>query len=204
MHPMQDYFRKVFRMYYNLICIFICTPICTKNFYSCKKWVLQRVNQILEDMLRACTLKDNQSWDKCLRYDEFFYNNNYQESIKMAPFEFLYGRKCKTPLFWNEPSENQIFGPDILREAERQVQMVRENLKLAQSKLKSYADNRRLRFQVGDYVYLKVSSTRGLRCFKIRGKLAPRYIGPFKILEQTGEVAYQLELPPQLSDVHDV
>jgi hypothetical protein len=164
----------------------------------------ERVNQILEDMLRACTLKDNQSWDKCLRYDEFFYNNNYQESIKMAPFEFLYGRKCKTPLFWNEPSENQIFGPDILRKAERQVQMVRENLKLAQSKLKSYADNQRLRFQVGDYVYLKVSSMRGLRCFKIRGKLAPRYIGPFKILEQTGEVAYQLELPPQLSDVHDV
>jgi hypothetical protein len=84
--------------------------------------------------------------------------------------------------------------------------MVRENLKLAQSRQKSYADNRRreLRFQVGDFVYLKVSPMRGLRRFKIRGKLAPRYIGPFKILEQRGEVAYQLELPPQLSDVHDV
>jgi hypothetical protein len=63
---------------------------------------------------------------------------------------------------------------------------------------------RELRFQVGDYVYLKVSPTRGLRRFKIRGKLVPRYIGPFKILEQRGEVAYHLELPPQLSDVHDV
>jgi hypothetical protein len=145
----------------------------------------ERVNRILEDMLRACSLKDNQSWDKCLPYAEFSYNNSYQESIKMAPFEFLYGRKCRT-LFWNEPCENQIFGPDILQEAERQVQMVRENLKLAQSRQKSYADNRRrkLRFQVGDFVYLKVSPMRGLHHFKIRGKLAPKYIGPFKILEQ--------------------
>jgi hypothetical protein len=165
----------------------------------------ERVNQIFEDMLRACTLKDNQSWDKCLLYAEFSNNNSYQESIKMEPFELLYGRKC-TPLFWNEPGENQIFGPNILREAERQAQMVRENLKLAQSRQKSYADNQRreLRFQVGDYVYLKVSPMRGLCHFKITGKLAPRYIGPFKILEQRGEVAYQLELPPQLSDVHDV
>jgi hypothetical protein len=84
--------------------------------------------------------------------------------------------------------------------------MVRENLKLAQSRQKSYADNRRreLRFQVGNFMYLKVSPMRRLRRFKIRGKLAPRYIGPFKILEQRGEVAYQLELQPQLSDVHDV
>jgi hypothetical protein len=84
--------------------------------------------------------------------------------------------------------------------------MVRENLKLPQSRQKSYVDNRRreLRFQVGDFTYLKVSPMRGLRRFKIRGKLAPRYIGPFRILEQRGEVAYQLELPPQLSDVHDV
>jgi hypothetical protein len=157
-------------------------------------------------MLRAYALKDNQSWDKCLLYVEFSDNNSYQESIKMAPFEFLYRRKCMTPLFWNEPGENQIFGPDILQEAERQVQMVRENLKLAQSRQKSYANNRRrkLRFQVGDFVYLKVSPMRGLCHFKIRGKLAPRYIGPFKILEQRGEVAYQLELPPQLSDVHNV
>jgi hypothetical protein len=83
-------------------------------------------------MLGACELKDNQSWDKCLPYAEFSYSNSYQESIKMTPFEFLHGRKCRTPLFWNEPRENQIFGPDILQKVERQVHMVRENLKLAQ------------------------------------------------------------------------
>jgi hypothetical protein len=124
----------------------------------------------------------------------------------MSPFEVLYGRKYQTPLFWNEPGENQVFGSKIFREAERQIQVVRENLQLAQSRQKSYADHRRrnLSFEVGNFVYLKVSPMRGLHRFKIREKIAPRYIGPFKILEQRGEVAYQLELPPQLSDVHDV
>jgi hypothetical protein len=109
-------------------------------------------------------------------------------------------------LFWNEPGENQVFGSEIVREAERQVQVIRENLKLAQSRLKGSTDDKRrkLSFQVGDFVYLKVSPMGGLHCFKTRGKLALRYIRPFKILEQRGEVAYQLELPPQLSDVHDV
>jgi hypothetical protein len=74
----------------------------------------ERVNQIIEDMLRACALKDSKSWDKCLPYAEFSYNNSYQKSLKMSPFEVLYGRKCRTPLFWNEPRENQVFGPEIL------------------------------------------------------------------------------------------
>jgi hypothetical protein len=84
--------------------------------------------------------------------------------------------------------------------------MIRENLKIAQSRQKSYADKKRrdLSFEVGDFVYLKVSSMRGTRRFKVIGKLAPRYVGPFKIVDHKGEVAYQLELPPQLSDVHDV
>jgi hypothetical protein len=138
----------------------------------------KRVNQILEDMLRACALKDSKSWDKCLLYVEFSYNNSYQKSLKMSPFEILYRRKCRTPLFWNEPGENQVFGPEILQEVEKQVQVIRENLKLVQSRQKSYAEHRRrkLSFQVDDFVYLKVSPMRGLHHFKIRGKLAPRYI----------------------------
>jgi hypothetical protein len=100
----------------------------------------------------------------------------------------------------------KVVGPDILQEAEKQVRMVRENLRVAQSRQKSYTDHRRreLSFEVKDFVYLKVSPMRGLRHFKVPGKLAPRYIGQFKILEKRGEVAYQLELLPQLSDVHDV
>jgi hypothetical protein len=90
-----------------------------------------------------------------------------------------------------------VFGSDILQEAEKQVRMVRENLRVTQSKQKSYADHRRseLSFEVGDFVYLKVSPMRGLGHFKVRGKIAPRFIGPFMILEKRGEVAYQLELP---------
>jgi hypothetical protein len=164
------------------------------------------VNQILEDMLRACVLQYGRSGDKSQPYAEFSYNNSYQESLKMAPFEMLYGRRCWTPLFWNETGERKVFGLDILQEVEKQLHMVRENLHVPQSRRKSYVDHRRreLSFKVGDFVYLKVSPMRGLRRFKVRGKLAPRFIGPFKILEKRGEVAYQLELPPQLSDVHDV
>jgi hypothetical protein len=104
-------------------------------------------------------LKDKKRWDKCLPHAEFSYNNSYQESLKMSPFEVLYGRKCQTPLFLNEPRENQVFGSEILREAKRQVQVVRENLQLVQSRQKSYADHRRrkLSFEVGDFMYLKVS-----------------------------------------------
>ncbi|WVZ70780.1 hypothetical protein U9M48_019420 [Paspalum notatum var. saurae] len=118
----------------------------------------------------------------------------------------LYGRRCKTPLHWDQPGEKQLFGPKIIEDAEHQVRMIRENLSIAQTRQKSYADHRRrdLEFAVGDYVYLKVSPLRGLRRFKVKGKLASRYIGPFKIIDRKGEVAYQLELPDRLSGVHDV
>jgi hypothetical protein len=130
-------------------------------------------------------------------YAEFSYNNNYQESLKMAPFEMLYGQRCQTLLFWSETRERKVFGPVILQEAEKQVRMVRENLQVAQSWQKNCADHRReLSVKVGDFVYLKVSPMRGLRHFKVRGKLASRFIGPFMILEKRGEVAYQLEWSP--------
>jgi hypothetical protein len=109
-------------------------------------------------------------------------------------------------LFWSQTGESEVFGPEVLKDAERQVQMVRESLKVAQSRQKSYADKRRrdLSFEIGDFIYLKVSPMRGTHRFRIKEKLAPRYVGPFKIIDRKGEVAYQLELPPQLSEVHDV
>jgi hypothetical protein len=124
----------------------------------------------------------------------------------MSPFEALYGRKCRTPLYWDQTGERQFFGPELIQEAEEQVRKVRENLRVAQTRQKSYADNRRrpLEFDEGDYVYLKVSPLRGMRRFKVKGKLSPRYIGPFLIFRRVGEMAYQLELPVSLSDVHNV
>jgi hypothetical protein len=99
-----------------------------------------------------------------------------------------------------------VFGSEVLKDAKRQVQMIRKNLKIPQSRQKSYVDKRRrdLSFEVSDFLYLKVSPMRGTRRFKVKGKLAPRYVGPFQILDRKGEVAYQLELPSQHLDVHDV
>jgi hypothetical protein len=95
---------------------------------------IERTTQILEDMLRACALQYGISWDKSLPYAEFSYNNNHRKSLKMAPFKALYGRKCGTPLFWNQTGETQVFGPDVLRNAEEQVRMIRDNLRVAQSR----------------------------------------------------------------------
>jgi hypothetical protein len=124
----------------------------------------------------------------------------------MAPFETLYSRRCRTPLSWSQTGERKIFGPDLVIEAEDKVKTIQANLKVAQSRQKSYADIRRrpLQFQVGDFVYLRVSRTRGAQRFGVKGKLAPRYIGPFEILEICGLVAYRLQLPPQLAAIHDI
>ena len=110
-------------------------------------------------MLRACAIQYGTSWDKCLPYAEFSYNNRYQTSLKKTPFEALYGRKCRTPLYWDQVGEKQVFGPEIIEDAEQLVQVVQENLRIAQSRQKSYADGSRmdLTFKVNDYVYLKVS-----------------------------------------------
>jgi transposase InsO family protein len=130
----------------------------------------ERVNQILEDMLRAYVLQYDKNWDKCLSLAEFSYNNSYQTSPKMAPFEALYGRRCRTPLSWSQTGERKIFGPDLVNEAEEKVRIIQTNLKAAQSRQKSYADIRRrpLQFQVGDFVYLRVSPTRGVQRFGIK------------------------------------
>jgi hypothetical protein len=166
----------------------------------------KRVNQILEDMLRACVLEFLQKWDECLPLVEFSYNNSYQESIKMAPFEALYGQRCRTPLNWSEPRERWFFRPDMVKETEEKVQRIIHNLKEAQARQKNYANKRRqpLVFQVNDHVYLKVSPMKGVNCFGVKGKLAPRYIGSFLILERCGPVAYRLQLPETLSAVHNM
>ena len=152
----------------------------------------KRINQILEDMLRACALTYSQKWDECLPLAEFSYNNSYQESIKMAPFEALYGRRCRTPLNWSGAGERNVFGPDMVSEAEEQVRVIQENLKIAQSQQKSYADKKHqlISFQVGDHVYLWVSPMKGVQRFGVKEKLAPRYVGPFPIIERCGPVAY--------------
>jgi hypothetical protein len=94
----------------------------------------ERTNQFLEDMLRASALKYRKSWDKSLPYAEFSYKNSYQASIQMAPYEALYGWQCQTPLFWSQTGESQVFRPKVLKDAEKQVQMVHESLKVAQSR----------------------------------------------------------------------
>ena len=156
-------------------------------------------------MLRACILAYGKDWEKSLSFTEFSYNSSYQANLKMSPFEALYGRKCQTPLMWFEVGERSLFDPDMIKEVEEQVAKVRENLKAAQSRQKSYADTRRrpLKLQPGDFVYLKVSPIEGTRRFQVRGKLSPRYIGPYRIIEKIGVVAYRLELPPEMSDIHE-
>jgi hypothetical protein len=124
----------------------------------------------------------------------------------MAPFEALYGKKCTTPLLWSGVGERNFFGPDIIEEAEEKVRLIKDRLKIAQSRQKSYADNKRrdVTYEVGDRAYLRVSPLRGVKRFGIKGKLAPQFIAPLKVLSRKGEVAYELELPQILSAVHNV
>ncbi|KAD5802337.1 hypothetical protein E3N88_13697 [Mikania micrantha] len=166
----------------------------------------ERTNQTLEDMLRSCVIDFGGSWDIHLPLVEFSYNNSYHTSIKCAPFEALYGRKCRSPVCWSEVGENRIIGPELIQETTDKIALIQERIKAARDRQKSYADNRRrpLEFQIGDLVMLKVSPWKGIFRFGKRGKLSPRFVGPFKILERIGSVAYRLELPPELGNVHDV
>ena len=166
----------------------------------------ERTIQTLEDMLRACAIDFGRNWEEQLPLVEFSYNNSYHASIEMAPFEALYGRPCRSPLCWAEVGEKHITGPELVAESNRNIVLIRKRLLAAQSRQKSYADRRRreLGHEVGDHVFLKVSPTKGQTRFGLKGKLSPRYIGPFQIIECVGSTAYRLALPPQLSGVHDV
>ncbi|GJS68784.1 putative reverse transcriptase domain-containing protein [Tanacetum coccineum] len=142
----------------------------------------ERTIQTLEDMLRV-----------------------YHSSIRCAPFKALYGRKCRLLVLWAEVGENRLIGPKMVQETTDKVALIKEKLKAARDRQKSYADNRHkpLEFGVGNQVLLKVSPWKGAMHFRKKGKLALRYVGPFKILERIGPVAYRLRLPQELSNVHD-
>ena len=145
------------------------------------------------------------SWDTHLALMEFAYNNNYQTSIEMAPFEALYGRKYRTPVCWDLVGDRRLVGPQLVQITSEKVKVVRDNLKIARDRQKSYAENRRrdLQFEIGDRVFLKISPWKGVLRFGKRGKINPRYIGPYEIVSKVGPIAYRLKLPPELSRIHD-
>ncbi|GJV10914.1 putative reverse transcriptase domain-containing protein [Tanacetum coccineum] len=162
--------------------------------------------QTLEDMLRACVLDFRGSWDVRLPLVEFSYNNSYHSSVRCSPFEALYGRKCRSPIMWVELGEVQLIGPELVQDTIKKISQIKDRLKVARDCQKSYADKRRkpLEFSVGDYVLLKVSPWKGVVRFEKKGKLAPRFVRPFEIIEKVGHVAYQLNLPKELNGVHDM
>ncbi|GKC82579.1 putative reverse transcriptase domain-containing protein, partial [Tanacetum coccineum] len=142
----------------------------------------ERTIQTLEDMLRACVIDFGKGWINHLPLVEFSYNNSYHASIKAAPFEALYGRKCRSPVCWAEVGEAQLIGPDLIQETTEKIIQIKQRMQAAHDRQKSYADLKRkpMEFQVGDRVMLKVSPWKGVVRFGKRGKLNPRYVGPFK------------------------
>ncbi|GJW33955.1 hypothetical protein Tco_0053987 [Tanacetum coccineum] len=146
--------------------------------------------QTLEDIMRACVID---------------FGGSYHLSIRCAPFEALYGRKCRSPVLWAEIGGSSLIGPELVQEMIDKVVLVKEKPKAARDRQKRYADKRRkpLEFEVGDQVLLKVSPWKGVVRFGKNDELAPRYVGLFEILERIGPVAYRLRLPEELICVHD-
>ena len=161
---------------------------------------------MFEDMFRGCVMEFTGSWDRYISLMEFAYNNSYQSSIGMVPYEALYGWRCRTPVCWIELNEQKVIGPDIVKDIEVKVQVIGKRLKATNDQQKSYADLKRkdIEYEVGDKVFLKVSSWRKILRFSQKGKLSLRFIGPYEVLERIGPVAYRLALPPELVKLHDV
>jgi len=156
--------------------------------------------------LRACALDYAGAWDHNLPLIEFAYNNSHQASIGMALFEALYGRCCRTPVCWNEVGEREPSKVDLVDQTIGINKTIRKRLQAAQSRQKSYADNRKrpLEFEIGDHLFLKVSALKGSIRFGQKGKLSSRFIGPFEVLQKVGSVAYRLASPSSLQGIHDV
>ncbi|GKC29248.1 putative reverse transcriptase domain-containing protein [Tanacetum coccineum] len=155
-------------------------------------------------MLRACVIDFGSSWDRHLPLIEFSYNNSYHASIKAAPFEALYGRKCRSPICWSDVGDSQFTRLELIRKMTEKIVQINNRLLIARSRQKSHTDRRSksLEFEVRDMVLLKVSPWKGIIRFGKRGKLSPRYIEPFKILARVGPMAYTLELPEELKGIH--
>ena len=157
-------------------------------------------------MLLACVLDLKGRWEEHLPLVEFAYNNSYQTIIQVTPYEALYGRPCRSLIFWTEVGDSSITGLNLIRDTSEKVCLIHKSLLTAQSRQKSYANRRcrPLEFEVGDHVFLKVMPKRGVVRFGKQGKLALRYIRPFEVLETVGTVAYRLALSPSLSGIHEV
>nr|GEU80852.1 putative reverse transcriptase domain-containing protein [Tanacetum cinerariifolium] len=164
----------------------------------------ERTIQTLKDMLRTCMIDFGKGWVKHLPLVEFSYNNSYHASIKVVPYEALYGQKCRSPVCWAEVGEAQLTGLEMIQETTEKIILIKQRIQAAQDQQKSYADRKRkpMEFEVEDRVMLKVSPWKGVVRFIKLGKLKPRYIGPFKVLAKVENVAYRLELPRELSRVH--
>ncbi|KAK8930623.1 hypothetical protein KSP39_PZI016616 [Platanthera zijinensis] len=165
----------------------------------------ERTIQFLEDLLRMVVLDLKGSWEKYLTLVEFAYNNSYQSSIQMAPFEALYGRRCRTPLSW-EDGDRTLYNREKIDKWHEKVKLIQQRMKVAQDRQQKYynARHRLVQFQVGDQVCLKIRPFKGVSRFRRLGKLSPRYIGPFPVTERVGDVAYHLELPAELQRLHHV
>ncbi|KAL2237891.1 UNVERIFIED_CONTAM: Transposon Tf2-11 polyprotein [Sesamum indicum] len=155
---------------------------------------------------QACTMEFKGNWDDHLPLMEFAYNNSFHSSIGMAPYEALYGRRCRSPICWDIEGLRQLEGPELVQETVKKVQVVKKCLKAEQDRQKSYVDQHRreMEYEVGDKVFLKISPWRGILRFGKHGKLSPRYIGPYEIIERIRQLAYRLALPTELSQIHDV
>jgi len=166
----------------------------------------ERVNQILEDMLRACALEFQGKWEDDLPLVEFSHNNSYQSTIRMAMFEALHRRKCRTPLYCSDLDEALIIGSKMIQETVKTIRKNGEHVQVAQRQQKSYADKRRrpLEFQLGDKVFRKASPTKGIKRLGVQGKLSLRYIGPHEIIENLNPVPYRLDLLGELEHMHNV